>query len=74
MAAFTTGFGKMTYASLRYPTLVLYMIGLLTQSATAEENDYLSEISAEVKKIDVKLTTQGEQQLNQDGLTDKSDA
>jgi hypothetical protein len=74
MAALSIGFGKMTCASLRYPTLVLYMVGLLTQAAAAEEDDYLSEISAEAKKIDAKLSTAGERQQNQDGLTGKSAA
>ncbi|MEJ2618718.1 MAG: hypothetical protein P8163_00370 [Candidatus Thiodiazotropha sp.] len=73
MTALTTGFGKMTCVSLRYPTLVLYMIGLLTQSAAAEEDDYISQISAEAKKIDAGLSTPGQQQ-NQDGSTDKSAA
>ncbi|MBV2093098.1 MAG: hypothetical protein KUF72_19630 [Candidatus Thiodiazotropha sp. (ex Ctena orbiculata)] len=74
MAAQTTGFGKMNCASLRYPAIFLSMLGLLAQPAVAQDDDYLSEISAEASKIDSKLPTQGEAESNQDGLADEGAA
>lgn len=74
MTAQTTGLGKMNCVSLRYPAIFLSMLGLLAQPAVAQDDDYLSEISAEASKIDSKLPTQGEAEPNQDGLTDEGAA
>jgi hypothetical protein len=43
----------MRCAGLRHPVTILCLIGSLSQAATADEDAYLSEISAEAKKIDV---------------------
>jgi hypothetical protein len=74
MVTQTTGFGKMACASRRHPAIVLYMVGLLSRSAIAEDDDYLSEISAEAKKRDAKLSTQGELKSNQEGLMEQDAA
>ncbi|MCG7982076.1 MAG: hypothetical protein JAY90_04900 [Candidatus Thiodiazotropha lotti] len=74
MATQTTSFGNLNCASLKYPAILLTMLGLLAQPAVAQDDDYLSEISAEASKIDSKLPTQGEEKQDQDGLTDESAA
>lgn len=64
MAAQTTSFRMMRCVSFKRPAIALCLVGSLSQVSIADEDDYLSEISIEAKKVDSELPTKGESTQN----------